>query len=157
MVTKPLLYTQQTSIHPSIPLCHFKELACMACPSAPTEEVCCAVYSGRSATWYHCGRAEWRGSVLGLNLVPFQNPWARAAVSQGATVRRQDIPAQDEEMSVTTCYAKPWAEEGKRREGGMDGKDSFDRDCVFASAPAEGIMRMHLCVHQCVCFVIVCL
>lgn len=48
-----------------------------------------------------------KGSALGLNLVLVQNPWAKAAVDQGATAGRQDIPAQDEEMSVTTCYAKP--------------------------------------------------
>lgn len=75
---------------------------------------------------------------MDLNLVLVQNLWARATVSQGATVGRQDIPAQDEEMSVTTCYAKPQAEEGKRGEGGMDRKDSFDRDCVFGVCTGRG-------------------
>lgn len=38
----------------------------------------------------------------------------------------------------------------------MDGKDSFDRDCVFVCALAGGIMRMQVfCVS--VCVVIVCL
>lgn len=57
------------------------------------------------------------GSALDLNLAPEQNPWARTAASQRATVGRQDIPVQDEETSVTTCYANPQAREGKRGEG----------------------------------------
>lgn len=39
---------------------------------------------------------------------------AAAAQLQRATVRRQDIPAQDEEVSVTTCYANP---EPQRKDG----------------------------------------
>ncbi len=34
----------------------------------------------------------------------------------------------------------------------MDGKDSFDRDCVFVCALAGGIMRMQVFVCQCVCY-----
>lgn len=51
--------------------------------------------------------AQEEGSARRLNLVQVQNPCARVTVSQGATARRQDIPAQDEETSVTTCYANP--------------------------------------------------
>lgn len=86
------------------------------------------------------------GLAVGLNLVLVQNPWTRAAVSQGATVGRQDIPAQDEEMSVTTCYANPRAEEGKRGEGELTGKTVFDGDYVFVCALAGGIMCMYACV-----------
>lgn len=41
----------------------------------------------------------------------------------------------------------------------MDGKDSFDRDCVFVCTLAGGIMRMQVCVCQrvcCDCVFIVC-
>lgn len=58
------------------------------------------------------------GGALGLNLVLVQKLRARAAASRGATVGRQDIPVQDEETSVTTCYANPRAREGKKRGGG---------------------------------------
>lgn len=73
--------------------------------------------------WRSCTGFRWagwgaRGWALGLNLVLVQNLWARAAASRGATVGRQDIPVQDEETSVTTCYANPRAREGKRGEGG---------------------------------------
>lgn len=68
------------------------------------------------------------GSALALNLVPVQKAWGRVAASQAATARRQDIPAQDEETSVTTCYANPEAGQGKGvREGRVDGKDSLSR------------------------------
>lgn len=97
------------------------------------------------------------GLLWVLNLVLVQNPWARAAASQGATVGRQDIPAQDEEMSVTTCYANPRAEEGKRREGGTDGKDSFDRDCVFVCVHWQEGLCACMFVSASVCVVIVCL
>ena len=160
MVTKTLLHTRT---HTSIPLCHFKELACRACPSAPSEEVCCAVCSGRSAARYHCGRAEWRGSFLGLNLVPVQNPWARAAASQGATVRRQDIPAQDEEMSVTTCYAKPpsWRRKKKGGGGGGNGRERQFRHglgvcvCTGRRDYACAFLCMSVCV-CCDCVFVVC-
>lgn len=57
------------------------------------------------------------GSAPHLNLALVQNPWARAAASERATVGRQDIPVQDEETSVTTCYANPRTGGGKRGEG----------------------------------------
>lgn len=88
----------------------------MACPSAPAEEVCFGQVVAKPVGIIVAERHE-GGSALGLNLVLVQNPWARAAASQGATVGRQDIPAQDEETSVTTCYANPRAREGKRGEG----------------------------------------
>lgn len=54
---------------------------------------------------------------------------------QRATVGRQDIPAQDEEMPATTCYANPkqW-----RKEKGADAKDSSTgTECVCAGR--EGV------------------
>lgn len=79
------------------------------------------------------------------------NPWARAAASQGATFGRQDIPVQDEEMSVTTCYANPQAEEGKSGEGDWTGKTVLTKT-VFVCALAGGIMYVHafLCMSVCV-------
>lgn len=115
--------------------------------------LCC---SGRSAGWYHCGRAALRGSALGLNLVLVQNPWARAAASQGATVGRQDIPAQDEEMSVTTCYANPRAEEGKRGEGEWTGKTVSTGTVCLCVHGQEGLCACRF-VYVSVCVVIVCL
>ncbi|CAB1337862.1 unnamed protein product [Coregonus sp. 'balchen'] len=54
---------------------------------------------------------------------------AGAAASQGATVGRQDIPAQDEEMPATTCYANP---EQRRKEGESGHERQFDRDRLCA-------------------------
>lgn len=92
--------------------CSIKWLVRMACPSAPAGEVCLQASGCSDAGWYDCGsaaacREEEEGSALRLNLVQIQNPCARVTASQGATARRQDIPAQDEETSVTTCYANP--------------------------------------------------
>lgn len=70
------------------------------------------------------------GGTLALNIVPVQKAWGRVAVSQAATARRQDIPAQDEETSVTTCYANPRSWTRERSEGGegrVDSKDGFSR------------------------------
>ena len=47
-------------------------------------------------------------------------------MSHRATVGRQDIPAQDKEMSVTICYAK-----GKEGERASERKDTFCSHCVF--------------------------
>lgn len=60
-------------------------------------------------------------------------------MSQAATARRQDIPAQDEEMSVTTCYANPRSWTRERSEGGrVDGKDSFNRERSLFVRTLEG-------------------
>lgn len=65
-------------------------------------------------------------------------------MSQRATVGRQDIPAQDKEMSVTTCYAKGRAEEGKEGEGAQTGKTvSTVAVCLCAC--------LCVCVRVCVC------
>lgn len=101
--------------------------------------------------WYNRGRAAWRGSALGLNLVLVQNLWALTAASQGATVGRQDIPAQDEEMSVTTCYANPRAKGGKRGEGERTGKTVFRQGLCVCVHTGRGDF---VCV--CVYVVIVC-
>lgn len=87
----------------------------MSCPNAPTEEVRC-----RQCVTQPVGiivAEQHEGSAPHLNLAPVQNPWARTAASERATVGRQDIPVQDEETSVTTCYANPRAGGGKRGEG----------------------------------------
>lgn len=90
--------------------------------------------------------------TCGLNLVQIQNPWARAAASQGATFGRQDIPAQDEEMSVTTCYANPQAEEGKSGEGDWTGKTVLTEFVCLCVHWQEGLCTyMHFCVCQYVC------
>lgn len=58
---------------------------------------------------------------------------------------------------MTTCYANPRAEEGKRGEGGTDGKDSFRQGlCVCVCAGRRNYAHAgFVCV--CACVVIVCL
>lgn len=113
----------------------------MACPSAPTGEVClqasaCSHGADGQPRWQRSSMVEERvvggqrvgvdggggGSALALNLVPVQKAWGRVAASQAATARRQDIPAQDEETSVTTCYANPRSWTRERSEGGEGGR-----------------------------------
>jgi len=94
-----------------------------------------------------------KGFTLGLNLVLVQSPWARAAASRGATVGRQDIPAQDEEMSVTTCYANPRAEEGKSGEGECTGK-TVSTGTVCLCAHWQDSVHAGLCVCVCVCVLV---
>lgn len=83
----------------------------MSCPNAPAEEVRCGQLVTQPVGIIVVELHGW--SALDLNLASVQNPRARAAASQRATVGRQDIPVQDEETSVTTCYANPQAREGK--------------------------------------------
>ena len=88
----------------------------------------------------------------GLNLVPRSQGWrAGVAASRGATGGRQDIPAQDQEMPATTCYAKAPRRGKENEEVREGGGRQLDRDCLHECALVAVFMHVPPCVRLGLC------
>ncbi len=143
MVTNPLLHNK--SIHPSH--CATLRVGWYSLSQCPCwgSVLCC---SGCSAWLVSLWQSSMKGVCSGSKFSPSPESMGQSCSEPGSDCRAPGYPCSGRGNVCDYLLCKPPSWRRKKRGGGMDGKDSFDRDCVFVCTLAGGIMCMQVCVCQ---------